>query len=140
MAPVRRNAHSHPQLAAIQGTVSGVTTAPTFDPELKMPVANARSLRGNHSATVLIAAGKLPASARPSRKRISAKPAAAPPSRTTERPVVASRLMVGMRSQGNQWATAWAIAATLQRSTASARPRRVPSRSMIRPASSRPIA
>ena len=33
--------------------------APTFEPELKMPVANARSRRGNHSATVLIAAGKV---------------------------------------------------------------------------------
>jgi len=36
-----------------------------FVPELKIPVANARSLRGNHSATALIAAGKFPASPSP---------------------------------------------------------------------------
>ena len=46
-----------------------------FVPELKMPVAKARSRFGNHSATVLIAAGKLPASPSPSRNRISMKPA-----------------------------------------------------------------
>ena len=33
-------------------------------PELKMPVANARSPGGNHSATALIAAGKFPLSPR----------------------------------------------------------------------------
>ena len=37
-----------------------------------MPVASERSFCGNHSATVLIAAGKLPDSPSPSRKR--AKP------------------------------------------------------------------
>src|SRR6185503_4821931 len=37
-------------------------------------------LRGNHSATVLIAAGKLPASPRPSAKRAAAKPATLPTS------------------------------------------------------------
>ena len=56
------------------GTSSGATIAPMFEPELKMPVASARSRRGNHSAIVLIAAGKLPASPRPSAKRATAKP------------------------------------------------------------------
>jgi hypothetical protein len=48
--------------------------APTFEPALKMPVASARSFFGNHSATVLIAAGKLPDSPRPRRKRATLKP------------------------------------------------------------------
>src|SRR5439155_9348264 len=38
-------------------------------PELSRPVANARSRLGNHSATVLMATGKLPASPRPSAAR-----------------------------------------------------------------------
>ncbi len=69
------NAQYQPYVIVIQGTTSGVTSAPTFVPELKMPVASARSRFGNHSATVLIDAGKLPASPSPSRKRIAMKPA-----------------------------------------------------------------
>src|SRR5437762_6468869 len=68
------NARCQPQRKVIQGTTSGVTSAPTFVPELKMPVARARSFLGNHSATVLIEAGKAPDSPRPSAKRASAKP------------------------------------------------------------------
>ena len=45
--------------------MSGARMAPTLVPELKMPVASERSLCGNHSATVLMAAGKLPDSPRP---------------------------------------------------------------------------
>ena len=73
--PVRMNAQYQPNCTVIHGTVIGVITAPMFVPALKMPVANARSLRGNHSATVLIAAGKLPDSPMPSRKRTKMKPA-----------------------------------------------------------------
>ena len=51
--------------------------APTFEPELKMPVARARSFLGNHSATVLIAAGKFPASPTPSAARHQAASAVA---------------------------------------------------------------
>ena len=47
-----------PKRIVIHGTTSGVTIAPTFVPALKMPVASARSRRGNHSATVLIDAGE----------------------------------------------------------------------------------
>ena len=43
----------------IHGTISGAITAPMLVPELKRPVANARSFNGNHSATALIAAGKV---------------------------------------------------------------------------------
>ena len=69
------NAQYHPSAAVITGTAIGVITAPMFVPALNSPVANARSRRGNHSATVLIAAGKLPDSPRPSRNRTNRKPA-----------------------------------------------------------------
>ena len=67
------NAICHPHLAAISGTQIGATTAPMLVPELKMPTASARSLFGNHSATVLIDAGKFAASPTPSRKRTKPK-------------------------------------------------------------------
>ena len=57
------------------GTTIGVMIAPMFVPALKRPVANARSERGNHSATVLMAAGKLPDSPRPRAKRAAMNPA-----------------------------------------------------------------
>ena len=46
---------------------------PILAPELKIPVASARSRLGNHSATVLMQAGKLAASPRPSRNMAMAK-------------------------------------------------------------------
>src|SRR5665647_861340 len=73
-APVIIKASCHPQVIAIQGTTSGARIAPTFVPELKIPVARARSFLGNHSATVLIAAGKLPASLTPSNPRQTPNP------------------------------------------------------------------
>ena len=73
MAPVRTNAHRLPRWIAIHGTMSGAMIAPMLVPELKMPVARARSDFGNHSATVLIAAGKLPDSPRPRPKRAAPK-------------------------------------------------------------------
>ena len=74
-APVATNAQYQPQRSVINGTTSGVTSAPMLVPELKRPVANARSRFGNHSATTLIAAGKFPASPRPSANRATMKPA-----------------------------------------------------------------
>src|SRR6266513_2685209 len=56
--PVAMKAHCQPHLSAIQGTRRGVSIAPVFVPALKMPVASARSLLGNHSATALMAPGK----------------------------------------------------------------------------------
>src|SRR5262252_74903 len=73
-APVNKNANCHPSRTAIHGTTSGAMVAPALVPELKMPVARARSLFGNHSATVLIAAGKFPDSPSPSAKRATPKP------------------------------------------------------------------
>ena len=48
--------------------------APTLVDASKMPVANALSLFGNHSATVLIAAGKFPDSPIPKPKRAAINP------------------------------------------------------------------
>src|SRR5258708_26817299 len=73
-APVNRNANCQPTRRAIQGTASGAIVAPALVPELNMPVARARSFLGNHSATVLIAAGKLPDSPKPRAKRTTPKP------------------------------------------------------------------
>ena len=70
IAPVSTNAQRQPRCIAIQGTVNGATIAPTFEPALKMPVAKARSFFGNHSATVLIAAGKFPPASWPTFRAI----------------------------------------------------------------------
>ena len=64
-APVNIKASCQPQVKAIHGTTNGAITAPTFVPALNIPVANALSFFGNHSATVFIAAGKFPASKKP---------------------------------------------------------------------------
>src|SRR5205809_1872542 len=72
-----KNAASHPQLAAIHGTVSGAKMAPTFDPELNMPVAKDRSFLGKYSAVALMAAGKLPDSPNPNTALENIKPAMA---------------------------------------------------------------
>src|SRR5262245_24477152 len=114
-APVATKAHCQPYATVSHGTVRGATTAPTFVPELKMPVANARSFLGNHSATVLMEAGKPPASPNPRAKRAALKP-------MTER------------------ASEWPIAAKLQTMTASDSPFRAPSRSMSLPDTNNPMA
>ena len=67
-------ASCHPYAPKIQGTMMGATIAPMLAPELKIPVASARSLLGNHSATVLIAAGKFPASPAPKAARAAPNP------------------------------------------------------------------
>src|SRR6185437_5472812 len=72
--PVNTNAQRQPSLAAMSGTTSGATVAPRFEPELKMPVASALSFLGNHSATVLMPAGKLPDSPNPSMNRTTPNP------------------------------------------------------------------
>src|SRR6266478_902741 len=64
--PVNKNAQRQPRDLAIHGMNRGVIIAPTLVPALKIPVASARSLFGNHSATLLILAGKTPALPNPS--------------------------------------------------------------------------
>ena len=73
-APVRINAILHPQTIIIAGTTIGATIAPIFVPELKIPVANALSFLGNHSATVFMAAGKFPDSETPRNPLQNPKP------------------------------------------------------------------
>jgi hypothetical protein len=102
-------------LKVSQGTLTAATKTPTFVPALKIPVASARSFFGNHSATVLMQAGKLPASPNPSANLATLNPAT----------VLTS---------------AWPMAATLQSSTDKEKPLRVPSQSITRPAISRPMA
>src|SRR5215471_10567843 len=110
-APVATNATRHPYVAVTHATRGGVTIAPAFVPELKIPVAKARSFLGNHSATALIEAGKLPDSPNPKAKRATPKPK-------------------------TDLASAWAIAARLQKNTEREKPLRVPSQSMTLPAKS----
>src|SRR5262245_17146595 len=107
------NAACQLHVSAIQGTTSGVMIAPTLLPALKMPVANARSRLGNHSAVVLIAAGKLPDSPRPSAARAIAKPFAVR-------------------------ANAWLIAAMLHAMIDAAKPERTPTLSRKRPTPRKP--
>jgi hypothetical protein len=54
-----KNASSQPQVVTIHGTDSGANMAPTFVPELNIPVANALSFLGKYSAVALMAAGKI---------------------------------------------------------------------------------
>ncbi|MNR36303.1 hypothetical protein D3C85_1542040 [compost metagenome] len=75
--PITMNAASQPHIPAISGTQIGARIAPTFAPELKMPVAKERSFFGKYSAVALIAIGKLPASPIASTARDSMKPAIA---------------------------------------------------------------
>src|SRR6266700_252624 len=70
--PVNRNEERQPKCAATIGTINGATTAPIFEPLLKMPVAKARSSFGNQSATVLMAAGKFDDSPSPRANRAAA--------------------------------------------------------------------
>src|SRR3569833_2804935 len=72
--PVNTNAQRQPQATAINGTVNGATIAPMLAPELNIPVARALSFLGNHSATVFIAEGKLPASLKPRADLTTPKP------------------------------------------------------------------
>src|ERR1700682_431513 len=113
--PVATNAHCHPHRRAIHGTTSGVRMAPVFVPALKIPVASARSLWGNHSATALMEPGKMADSLTPSIARANENPAAV-------------------------LANAWPIAAILHATTAVAKPRRTPLQSITRPAARKPNA
>src|ERR1700722_15908717 len=74
MEPVQMKAACHPQRAATAAMRTGAMKAEAFEPELKRPVARARSSEGNHSVVALMAAGKLPDSPRPRRARQIMKP------------------------------------------------------------------
>src|SRR5580698_4923086 len=63
-----------PNARAIQGIARAARAPPTPEPLSKMATARLRSSLGNHSATVLLAAGQLKPSPIPSRNRKDAKP------------------------------------------------------------------
>src|SRR6476661_2565258 len=89
--------------------------APILEPELKMPVARALSFLGNHSAVVLIAAGKLPDSVKPKAALATKKPRV-------------------------DFTKACPIAAILQATIATAYPSLLPHLSIRRPTPSSPMA
>ena len=79
-SPARMKAQRHPKVSAMAGIMAGAMIAPTFVPALKIEVAKARSVFGNHNATALIAAGKLPPSLTPRNTRAAKKPLTEPTS------------------------------------------------------------
>src|ERR1039457_4195676 len=115
IAPVPRKVDCQPHFSAIHGTSRIVATAPMLAPELKIPVAAARCLLGNHSATVLMQAGKVAASPNP--RNTPATP-----------------------QKGAVVAAACIIAAALQTPTAMANATRVPNLSSKRPVPNSPMA
>src|SRR5271168_3801813 len=72
--PVQMKAACHPQRRVTAAMRIGAMNAEALEPELKSPVARARSSEGNHSVVALMAAGKLPDSPRPRRARQMQKP------------------------------------------------------------------
>src|SRR5579862_7797136 len=107
-APETKNAALHPKWITSQGTIKGVRIAPTLLPALKIPVARARSFRGNHSVTVLMLAGNAADSPRPKAARANVK------------------LKIEVQA-------ACAMAATLQKTIERPYPMRVPTLSIKRP-------
>jgi len=114
MEPVQMKAACHPQRTATAEMRTGAMKAEALVPELKRPVARARSSEGNHSVVALMAAGKLPDSPRPRKIRAMQNPATLV---TTE----------------------WLIEAHPQMRMARAYPVLVPSLSIMRPAKRKPM-
>src|ERR1041384_2883983 len=154
ITPVRIKASNQPQASTISGTSSGVASAPTLVPALKIPVASARSFFGNHSATVLIDAGKLPASPKPSAKRTTINPipetdkaqpqGAKPKSELIALYPATSAATIGattgVENVPIEIAQECAIAAALQTTIAKAKPFLVPILSISLPTKNRPMA
>src|SRR5262249_35875866 len=76
--PARTKVHRQPNRMAMAGIIIGAMMAPTLVPALKMDVASARSRRGNHRATALMAEGKLPPSLTPRNVRAAKTPPTEP--------------------------------------------------------------
>ena len=69
IAPVARKVDCQPYFLGHPGHQQNGATAPMLAPELKIPVATPRWRLGNHSATVLMQAGKFAASPKPRKTR-----------------------------------------------------------------------
>ena len=63
-----------PSAMVMIGTMKGARIAPTLEPALKMPMASARSRRGNHSAVAARVQGNRPDSPSPMGMRTKVKP------------------------------------------------------------------
>src|SRR3984957_20759218 len=74
MEPVQMKAACQPKRMVTAAMRMGAMKAEALEPELKRPVARARSSEGNHSVTALMAAGKLPDSPRPRTMRAMQNP------------------------------------------------------------------
>src|ERR1019366_603818 len=74
MEPVQIKAAFQPHFPVTKAIRRGATKNEALDPELKRPVARARSSEGNHSVVALMAAGKLPDSPMPRKIRAMQKP------------------------------------------------------------------
>src|SRR3984957_10331822 len=72
-SPEKIKDQRQPNANAIQGITRAARAPPTLEPLSKMATARLRSSLGNHSATVLLAAGQLKPSPIPRRKRKEAK-------------------------------------------------------------------
>src|SRR3984885_11476280 len=73
-SPEKTKDHRQPNDNAIHGIASAAKAPPTLEPLSKIATATLRSWLGNHSATVLLAAGQLKPSPTPSKNRNAAKP------------------------------------------------------------------
>src|ERR1700722_4657140 len=114
-SPEKTKDHRQPNLKAINGMTIAAKAPPTLEPLSKIATAMLRSWPGNHSATVLLAAGQLNPSPIPKKKRKDAEIKTAP-------------------------ATPVRRLTTDQKMTPSARPSRVPTASRKMPPSSQVTA
>src|SRR6185437_12399976 len=78
MEPGVMKAACHPHFEVTAAMRMGAMKNAALEPELKRPVAKARSSEGNHSVVALMAAGKLPDSPRPRKMRATQKPRTVP--------------------------------------------------------------
>ena len=106
-------------LASAQGYDTLVVMIPTFEPELKMPVAKARSCCGKQRAMVLMHAGKLTASPTPRQKRMITNHATV----VVRIEPAATKCADAAAKNGT---SAWAAAAIDQTITPITNPRRIP--------------
>src|ERR1035437_7312976 len=113
MDPVQIKAACQPKREVKAAMRIGAIKKEALEPELKIPLASARSSEGNHSVVALMAAGKLPLSPKPRKMRAMQKP-----------------ITLATRE--------WLSEAKAQTAMAQAYPSLVPSLSMMRPAKRKP--
>ena len=115
--------------------MSGARIAPTLAPELNMPVAKDRSLRGKYSAVAFMAAGKFADSPTARKARVNINPITEAGTLT-----IPSHPSTGNKLSPIGIAEACMMAPIDHTTIAHAYPLRVPMESMIRPANTKEIA